>query len=639
MAEEGKNIVAKNLLDLQPTAILEFFQIALTDPKTGKTQTAFFHNGSLFGNSITWQGNKYTAIAMESEGFEMLGDKRLPRPKIRVANQDFLITALLQNYNDFIDAKVTRKKAFVKNIDDVNFDGGNPWSSANAAAVISSEEYVIGRKTQESKLFVEFELASPLDVESYNVNDRAIVASYCFWQYRGQGCRYYGLPIETEGSKPFRDADGNAVTPVYRGISTNQQHFFDDVNAEWNPDREYIKGDIVYLTGQPIPNIPNPNNQITKTTPLINTKTVYVSVVNDNSGIHPNEGPSFWQKDVCSKNLSACRKRFNLDNQYTYVKNELGSTGFNTMSFFGNKFIDESDTASSAGLFTSTGDITGFLTGDFTLMMWVSGNAASSQKSAIVSTTPRDDQFKYFNLSRVESQDASRITDIQFTYSGVNEKHPFESQIVGSVEGTWDCYFITFRPQVFGPGDTITRNQFFQLSDRSFQVIKNGDPFPVAQTHPADQRELNLPESFTIGGIDLGNGSHASMNGALGPCALWKRKLTKREQKYLIHDIVTPAKDTIDFIPRNYYELTGDFEDISGDGNLVAWWDMTTGALPNNHTGLKDLHENNIFLTGSGVFETGSFNVTLNDEVVISNPSYYYPRFAGFPGTDGFGYN
>ena len=32
MADEGKNIVAKNLLDLQPTAILEFFQIALTDP-------------------------------------------------------------------------------------------------------------------------------------------------------------------------------------------------------------------------------------------------------------------------------------------------------------------------------------------------------------------------------------------------------------------------------------------------------------------------------------------------------------------------------------------------------------------------------------------------------------------------------
>ena len=43
MADEGKNIVAKNLLDLQPTAILEFFQIALTDPKTDKTQTVFFH--------------------------------------------------------------------------------------------------------------------------------------------------------------------------------------------------------------------------------------------------------------------------------------------------------------------------------------------------------------------------------------------------------------------------------------------------------------------------------------------------------------------------------------------------------------------------------------------------------------------
>ena len=112
--------------------------------------------------------------------------------------------------------------------------------------------------------------------------------------------------------------------------------------------------------------------------------------------------------------------------------------------------------------------------------------------------------------------------------------------------------------------------------------------FRQLTTPPVDKRGVNLPESFTIGGIDLGNGSHASMNGALGPCALWKRKLTRLEQNYLIHDIVTPAKDTIDSIPRAYYELTGDFDrDLSGDGNLVAWWDMTTGALPNNHTGLK----------------------------------------------------
>ena len=65
---------------------------------------------------------------------------------------------------------------------------------------------------------------------------------------------------------------------------------------------------------------------------------------------------------------------------------------------------------------------------------------------------------------------------------------------------------------------------------------------------------------------------------------------------------------------------------------------MTTGAFSSS-TGLKDLHENNIFLSGSGFFATGSFNVNLNEEVVISNPSYYYPRFAGYPGTDGFGYS
>tara|TARA_R110002020_G_scaffold179279_1_gene372487 strand:- start:7833 stop:9752 length:1920 start_codon:yes stop_codon:yes gene_type:complete len=638
MAEEGKNIVAKNLLDLQPTAILEFFQITLTDPKTEKTQTAFFHNGSLFGDSVTWQGNKYTAIAMESEGFEMLGDKRLPRPKIKVANQDFLITSLLQNYNDFINAKVVRQKVFLKNIDDVNFDGGNPWNSANATATISTEDYVVGRKVQESKLFVEFELSSPLDVESFNVNDRAIVANYCFWQYRGQGCRYEGMPIETQGSKAFKDAEGNAVTPTYRGLDNSQTSFYNDINAEWNPDTEYIKGDIVYIKGDLIPHMPISDDKISAIENLTNAKTVFVSVINSNSGIHPNEGPSFWQKDVCGKSLSACRKRFNLDNQFTYVREDLqlGSTGFNTMSFLGNKFIDQGDTVSSAGLFTSTGDITGYLTGDFTAMIWVSGNSVSSSKSAILSTTTRDNQFDYFNLSRLNSQEPSKINDVQFTYHGYNPynigDHTFnKKQIVGSVDSDWDCYFISnqIHPPNAADGTELT----------VFTITKP-NTFFSAQSTPVAERGSFLPETFTIGGINLGgNSGHASLNGSLGPCALWKRKLTTLEQKYLIHNIYTPNKDTIDFIPRHYYELTGEFEKISGDGNLIAWWDMTTGTLPSSSaTGLKDLHENNIFLTGSGVFETGSFNVSLNNEELISNPSYYYPRFAGFPGTDGFGY-
>ena len=155
MAAEGKNEVARNLLDLQPTAVLEFFQLILKDANQEREEKFFFHGGSLFADTLVWQENQYFPIAVESEGFEVLGDRRLPRPKIRVANKDFLVTALLQKYNDFINAKVIRKKVFVRNLDDVNFDGGNPWGEANATAEISSETWFVGRKVAESKLYVD----------------------------------------------------------------------------------------------------------------------------------------------------------------------------------------------------------------------------------------------------------------------------------------------------------------------------------------------------------------------------------------------------------------------------------------------------------------------------------------------------
>ena len=74
MAGEGKNLVAKNLLDLEPTAVLEFF-ILEPDPATapdGQIPSIPFHGGSIFNGNITCQGKKYIALAVETEGFEQL---------------------------------------------------------------------------------------------------------------------------------------------------------------------------------------------------------------------------------------------------------------------------------------------------------------------------------------------------------------------------------------------------------------------------------------------------------------------------------------------------------------------------------------------------------------------------------------
>ena len=111
---------------------------------------------------------------------------------------------------------------------------------------------MVGRKTQESKVFVELELASPLDLESFNVNYRDVVSKFCYWKYRGEGCRYAGLPVEKADESPFVDQNGAVVVPSYNaptgaGGVVSPVNFFDDPSAQWSSQKSYYKGDIVYL--------------------------------------------------------------------------------------------------------------------------------------------------------------------------------------------------------------------------------------------------------------------------------------------------------------------------------------------------------------------------------------------------------
>ena len=85
MAGEGKNKVAKSLLDLQPTAILEFF-IFVPDAINDPTTDFAFHGGTIYDKALTWQGRKYEPIAVETDGFDLLADGQLARPKIKVTN-------------------------------------------------------------------------------------------------------------------------------------------------------------------------------------------------------------------------------------------------------------------------------------------------------------------------------------------------------------------------------------------------------------------------------------------------------------------------------------------------------------------------------------------------------------------------
>ena len=138
---QGEDKIARSLLDLQPTAILDFYRI-FPDTVSKPTLSIDIHGGSVFKDAIKWQGIRYLPIPVEAEGFELTANGQMPRPKIRIANKDFLITSLLQNNSDFKNARIVRKRTFVKYLDDDNFDANNPFGTADSSAEISEETYV-----------------------------------------------------------------------------------------------------------------------------------------------------------------------------------------------------------------------------------------------------------------------------------------------------------------------------------------------------------------------------------------------------------------------------------------------------------------------------------------------------------------
>lgn len=701
MADEGKNIAARNLLDLEPTAVLDFFKLVLDPSSTpeGFPAEIPFHAGNVFKENIIWQGVKYVPLSVETEGFEMLGDRRLPRPRIRVANDNQLITYLLQNNNDLVNAKVIRKKAFIKNLDDANFDGGNPWGQANASAEILDETWLMGRKTHESKVMVEFELNSPLDLESFSVNSRAVVSKYCAWQYRGEGCRYKGVPIERDDGSPFTDVDGATVIP---NLTDGGTGFYNNPDYHWNAERTYTRGNVVVVPNKkimvppyngPVPADPAPVGDGTEP-----VKTCYICV-SGNKGQRPELNPTYWQKDGCTKHLYACKKRFNETNEVKYLIAETKYlNSFNAIEFSGNSNLTSDDT-STAGAFYSleaTGtqqDLTGILTGTFTIAGWAKDSPSSSNLSAIWSTTPRGlsqedvndeeaewpsgDSVQFINLARqgayyrdgewfTPTQDSELNMSLYQTVGisdgllpnpidGSAAVNNVESSIttVAEVNDQWKFFVITNQgPETEGwtnEGDDTELQIWVNSSEDIFE--RTVDAGLLGQEQPTAPKFANLtsrqtpygnfaglPEQFMFGSIVSGS-VHPTMNGLLGPWAIWRRQLRPEERKFLYKHVINPEDETaVNYAPRPYSECVGIYADITGK-DLVAWWDMTTGQIPSTtNTGLVDIHSGLYWLTGSGYFTPTVETSTYIEYETANNFSDKYPRYGGFPGTDGYGF-
>ena len=304
MAQGVSKKTIKSMSEFNPTALLEFYLIyynfptdnfnfiAIT-PSFNRTDYGLgTSNGQIIGypalgedfdldfevNSLTWQNQQYLPVALEGTDFTVQGEEELPRPRLKISNKNLFMTRFILKYGDMGGAKVVRKRVFAKFLDDVNFlPARNPYGTADPDAGYPDEVYYINRKMLENKAYVEFELATSLEMDKIKIPSRVGLCRQCNFTYRGYGCRYIG--------EPKTDPTGGALAPT-----TNQ--------STWtNTGYSYNVGDYVYL-----------NNQGSSVEDL---RTFFVCVESHSSS--DDERPNIsnkWKEDVCQKSISACSLRF-----------------------------------------------------------------------------------------------------------------------------------------------------------------------------------------------------------------------------------------------------------------------------------------------------------------------------------------
>jgi lambda family phage minor tail protein L len=87
----------------------------------------------------------------------------------------------------------------------------NPSGIATSSVlVLVVFRYSSASERFESSDIVEFELATPLDVEGVRLPRRQVICNARSWRYRGDGCGYAGPPVADINDNPTSDPNADA---------------------------------------------------------------------------------------------------------------------------------------------------------------------------------------------------------------------------------------------------------------------------------------------------------------------------------------------------------------------------------------------------------------------------------------------
>lgn len=217
----SKTIFTKEIQALERSALVELFELNM-EHRGG--DVIRFHSGvNNLGQPIVWQGLTYEPMPIEAEGFDVSAQGTLPRPKVRIANVQGLLSALSMELEDLIGAKLIRRRTFGRFLDSVNFPGGNP--EADPTQHFADQLWFVDRKTTETKYMIEWELASAFDLMGVQLPFGQITKNVCRWRYRSAECGWTG-GFYTKDDLPTSDPN---LDQCGKRVSSCECRFGDEV--------------------------------------------------------------------------------------------------------------------------------------------------------------------------------------------------------------------------------------------------------------------------------------------------------------------------------------------------------------------------------------------------------------------------
>lgn len=177
-----------------------------------------FSPTSVDGAPVMFNGSEYPPAAIEVTGFAWDGQGTMPRPSLTLSTPDLSLLNTIVSFDDLVGASFHRIKTFRKYLDD--------GSAANTGMSFPREEYVIERKSSQSRHTVAFELSVHLDQQGLKLPRKLVLRDSCVhtyrhwngvrWIYKNVTCPYAGTAIFKPNGEvatdPLKDACGKRIS-------------------------------------------------------------------------------------------------------------------------------------------------------------------------------------------------------------------------------------------------------------------------------------------------------------------------------------------------------------------------------------------------------------------------------------------